>query len=155
MKEKSSFVSGRSWSEWLTRALMVGKWSGICFGWVSVWLGGRETLKESWGGSKQEKETAYTRSSWTRQKGTSTSTDQQLFRGELACFLIFFLRSLSFFLTLFWSTLFVLSLVRVRTRSTHIYFRLARHLPVSLRVASSWRFNYTFYWKLFLRLFKG
>ena len=29
-------------------------------------------------------------------KATSTSTDQQLFRGELACILIFFLRSLSF-----------------------------------------------------------
>ena len=29
-------------------------------------------------------------------KGTLISTDQQLFRGELACVLIFFLRSLSF-----------------------------------------------------------
>ena len=52
-------------------------------------------------------------------KGTSTSTDQQLFRGELACILIFFLRS-QFLSYLFWSTLLVLSLVRVRTRSTHI-----------------------------------
>ena len=34
-------------------------------------------------------------------KGTSTSTDQQLFRGELACILIFFLRSLSFCLIFF------------------------------------------------------
>ena len=52
-------------------------------------------------------------------KGTSTSTDQQLFRGELACILILFLRS-QFLSYLFWSTLFVLSLVRVHTRSTHI-----------------------------------
>ena len=34
-------------------------------------------------------------------KGTLTSTDQQLFRGELACVLIFFLRSLSFCLIFF------------------------------------------------------
>ena len=34
-------------------------------------------------------------------KGTSTSTDQQLFRGELARILIFFLRSLSFCLIFF------------------------------------------------------
>ena len=52
-------------------------------------------------------------------KGTWTSTDQQLFRGELTCILIFFLRS-QFLSYLFWSTLLVLSLVRVRTRSTHI-----------------------------------
>ena len=34
-------------------------------------------------------------------KRTSTSTDQQLFRGELACVFIFFLRSLGFCLIIF------------------------------------------------------
>ena len=45
----------------------------------------QETLTESQGGTKQENETAYARSSWARKKfkGASTSMDQQLFCGEL------------------------------------------------------------------------
>ena len=74
-----------------------------------IWrLGSRaEVSVHAWRGStvKKAKEAASTKRRQPTQgccgpdkrfKGTSTSTDQQLFRGELAWFLIFFLRSLIF-----------------------------------------------------------
>ena len=75
----------------------------ICFGWVSIWLEDEKCLKKAKKAAsrKRRQPTQGRRGPDKKFKGSSTSTDQQLFRGELARFLIFFLRSLSFCLIIF------------------------------------------------------